>query len=90
MMHIVLMNVKIIHHLDLLNIINVQWVLHFAPSTAPKYSLGSCLHCSLLQRILIQIVLLDFLCDKFQVRGFYDLFEGEFLDSLIMEVYFFH
>ena len=33
--HIVLMNVKIIHHLDLLNIINVQWVLHLTTPTAP-------------------------------------------------------
>jgi hypothetical protein len=33
--HIVLMNVKIIHHLDLLDIINVQWVLHLAAPTAP-------------------------------------------------------
>ena len=33
--HIVLMNVKIIHHLDLLNIDNVIWILHLAAPTAP-------------------------------------------------------
>ena len=33
--HIVLMNVKIIHHLDLLNIVNVKWILHLAAPTAP-------------------------------------------------------
>ena len=65
--HIVLMNVKIIHHLDLLNIINVQGVLHFAAPTPPNYCFRSCINCSLLQRILILIILVKIHCDKFEI-----------------------
>ena len=73
--HIVLMNVKIIHHLDLLNIINVQGVLHFAAPTPPNYCFRSCINCSLLQRILIQIILVKIHCYKFEIRGLNDIFE---------------
>lgn len=73
--HIVLVNVKIIHHLDLLNIINVQWVLHFAATTPPNHCFRSCINCSLLQRILIQIILFKIHCDKFEIRWLNDIFE---------------
>ena len=73
--HIILVNVKIVHHLDLLNIINVQWVLHFAAPTPPNYCFWSCINYSLLQRILIQIILVQIHCDKFEIRGLNDIFE---------------
>jgi hypothetical protein len=88
--HIVLMNVKIIHHLDLLNIINVQGVLHFTAPTPPNYSFWSCINCSLLQRILIQILLVKSHCDKFEIRWLNDIFEGVFANTWILQVYFFH
>ena len=88
--HIVLMNVKIIHHLNLLNIINVQGVLHFTAPTPPNYSFWSCIHCSLLKRILIQILLAKSHCDKFEIRWLDDIFEGVFAYTWILQVYFFH
>ena len=88
--HIVLVNVKIVHHLDLFNIINVKGFLHFAAPKPPNHCFGSSIQCSLLQRILIQIILVKIHCDKLEILWLYDIFEGVFSISWILQAYFFH